>query len=62
MDVLLGASVTNRAACALVTAGGVATLCITKWTADPSFENKLYELFLADGLTPVVRGSELYGS
>lgn len=62
LDFLLGASVSNRAACAMLTYNNVATLGITKMTADPSFENKLYELFLSDGITPVVRGSELYGS
>lgn len=60
MDFLLGTSVTNRAACAMVTAGGVASLCVSKWTADPSFENKLYELMEKDGLKVCVKGSELY--
>lgn len=62
MDFLLGSSATNRAACAMVTVNNTATLCVTKLTSDPSFENKLYELFLNDGLTPSVRGSELYGN
>lgn len=60
MDFVLGTSVTNRAACAMVTANGVATLCVSKWTADPSFENKLYELLEKDGLSVSVKGSELY--
>jgi len=59
MDFVLGASITNRASCAMVTFGDTATLSVTKNTADPSFEEALYELLCRDGLTPVVEGSEL---
>jgi len=62
MDFVLGSARTNRACCAMVTFGKTSTLSITKITADPSFEEKLYELLIADGVTPVVEGSELYGN
>ncbi len=59
MDVVLGAAITNRASCSLVTCGNTSTLSVSKNTADPSFEEALYELLCRDGLTPVVEGSEL---
>lgn len=62
MDFVLGTSITNRAGCALVTFGNTAMLSISKMTADPSFEEKLYSLLLADGITPIVEGSEPYES
>ena len=61
MDFVLGTSITNRAACSLVTLENTATLSVTKMTSDPSFENKLYSMFQENGLTPEVKGSELYG-
>lgn len=62
MDFVLGAAATNRASCALVTFADTATLSITKMTADPSFEEKLYSLLTDDGIIPVVEGSERYDS
>ena len=62
MDFVLGTEITNRAACAMVTVGNVATLSISKLTADPSFEEALYDLLCQDGIVPVVEGSELYES
>jgi hypothetical protein len=59
MDFVLGASITNRTGCAMVTFGNTTTLSVSKNTADPSFEEALYELLCRDGLTPVVEGSEL---
>jgi len=59
MDFVLGASITNRASCSMVTFGDIATLSVSKNTADPSFEEALYELLCRDGLNPVVEGSEL---
>lgn len=61
MDFVLGTSITNRAACSMLTLGSVTSLSIAKLTADPSFENKLYTLFVENGVTPSVKGSELYG-
>lgn len=58
MDFVLGTMLTNRAGCAMVTCNGVATLSITKMTADPSFEEKLYELLEQDGIHATVEGSE----
>jgi len=62
MDFVLGSARTNRASCAMVSYGNTATLSISKFTADPSFEEKLYELLESDGISPIVEGSELYGN
>jgi len=59
MDFVLGAALTNRASCSIVTFENCATLSVSKNTADPSFEEALYELLCRDGLAPVVEGSEL---
>lgn len=60
MDFVLGTALTNRAGCAVVTCGGIATFSITKLTADPTFEEKMYDLLCADGIAVAVEGSELY--
>ncbi len=60
MDMVMGPSATNRAACSLVTFGNSATLSITKSTADPSFEETLYDLLVADSVSIAVEGSALY--
>ena len=62
MDFVLGTAITNRAECALVTIHNTATLSITKLTADPSFEEKLYALLGGDDIPVRVEGSELYES
>ena len=60
MDAVLGTAITNRAGCAVVTFQNTTTFSITKMTADPSFEEKMYDLLCADGITVAVEGSELY--
>lgn len=60
MDVVMGPSTTNRASCALVTFGNTATLSITKSTADPSFEDTLYNLLSEDKVSMTMEGSALY--
>lgn len=60
MDFCLGAQVTNRLACAAVTCGNTATFSISKMTADPAFEEKLYQLLTSDGIETEVEGSEYY--
>lgn len=60
MDFVLGTAITNRACCSLVTFGNTATFSITKMTADPTFEEQLYHLLTADGVTTHVEGSELH--
>jgi hypothetical protein len=60
MDFCLGAQVTNRLACAAVTCGNVATFSISKMTADPAFEEKLYQLLINDGIDTEAEGSECY--
>ncbi len=60
MDFVLGTGAVNRASCAMVTFENTATLSISKSTADPSFEERVYDLLVADGIIPIVEGSELY--
>lgn len=60
MDFVLGTALTNRVSCAMVTCNRVAMLSITKMTADPSFEEALYRLLEADGISPHLEGSALY--
>ena len=62
MDFVLGTVAISRAACSMVTAGDTATFSIAKLTADPSFEERMYSLFVENNLEPHVSGSELYGS
>lgn len=62
MDFVLGPAKTNRASCALVTYGGITTLTVSKTTADPSFEEKLFELLKKDGIPITIEGSEAYES
>ena len=56
MDFMLGGS------CGLVTFENTATLTIAKIRTDPSFEEKLYSLLVADGILPIVEGSDFYES
>ena len=60
MDFCLGAQMTNRVACAAITQGGVLTFSITKMTADPTFEEKMYQLLSDDGIAVRVEGSDYY--
>ncbi|MFH1879632.1 MAG: hypothetical protein ABIK64_02425 [Bacillota bacterium] len=60
MDAAMGPAITNRASCALVTLGNTATLSITKITVDPTFEETLYGLLVADAVSLTVEGSALY--
>lgn len=62
MDFVLGPAISNRANCALVTFGQTTTLSVTKMTADPSFEEAMYNLLRQDGINPVMEGSPLYGN
>ena len=60
MDFVLGTAITNRAGCAAVTVNGTATFSITKMTVDPTFEEKMYELLAADGISAAAEGSGYY--
>ena len=60
MDFLLGTASTNRAECTLVTVGDAATFTVTKSTADPSFEEKMYELLKKDGIELSAEGIRYY--
>ena len=60
MDFCLGAQVTNRLACTAITCAGIATFSISKMTLDPTFEEKMYQLLLADGIETTVEGSDYY--
>lgn len=60
MEFVLNTSTKNRASCGLVTYNDVATLSITKLTKDPSFETRIHDLLLKDGIDITVEGSEIY--
>ena len=60
MDFCLGAQQLNRLACAVVTFGNVTTFSISKMTADPTFEDRMYQFLTDDGITVEVEGSEFY--
>lgn len=60
MDFVLGTAITNRVSCGLVTVNGVSTFSITKMTIDPTFEEKMHSLLVADGVEMSVEGSGLY--
>ena len=60
MDFVLGTAKTNRVSCAAVTINQTTTFSITKMTADPTFEEKMYELLCCDGMKVTVEGSGLY--
>ena len=62
MDFVLGTAITNRAGCAMVTFHNRTTFSIAKMTVDPSFEEKMYDLLCADGITVTVEGSGSYES
>ena len=62
MDFVLGTTITNRAGCSAVTVNGVTTFSIAKTTADPTFEEMMWELLRRDGILVEVEGSECYGS
>ena len=62
MDFALGAQMTNRLACTAITCNGVLTFTISKMTADPTFEEKMYQLLTADGIAVEVEGSEYYAN
>jgi hypothetical protein len=60
-DFVLGTGVVNRARCTLVTFRNTATLTVSKYTVDPSFEEALFRLLTEGGMCPRMEGSELYG-
>ena len=60
MDFALGTSFFNRASCGAITVNDVTTLSISKHTLDPSFEERMYELLLEDGIEVSVEGSGFY--
>lgn len=62
MDAVLGAAVSNRVTCTMVTCNNVATFTITKMTDDSSFENAMLRQFKEFGLNVKLHGSEKYGN
>lgn len=60
LDFVLGPEITNRVSCTMVSIKNTATFTITKMTVDPSFEEKMYDLLVADGIDVQVEGSGLY--
>jgi len=57
---MTGPPITNRASCSVVTMNDTMTFTIAKATLDPSFEEAMYDLLLANGISVVVEGSEFY--
>lgn len=62
MDFVLGTSCINRAQLAVATVNNMTTISISKYTKDPSFEERIYSLLKEDGLDIVVEGSGVYGN
>jgi|BioPla2DNA2_1021312.scaffolds.fasta_scaffold00506_19 hypothetical protein len=60
MDTVMGPPITNRASCSVITMNDIATFSITKTTFDPTFEEAMYDLLLADGISITVEGSDFY--
>ena len=60
VDAVLGPPITNRAACSIVTMNDIATFTITKTTLDPTFEEAMHDLLLADNISMTVEGSDFY--
>lgn len=60
MDFILGTGITNRAGCSVITINGITTFSINKMTVDPTFEEKMYELLINDGIEVSVEGSGFY--
>ena len=59
-DFILGPSVINKAACAMVTFQNTAVFTITKTTVEPSFEKRMEKLLREDGIDLKIEGSPLY--
>ena len=62
MDFLLGTSFFHRAQVTGCAVNGITTLSISKYTKDPSFEERLYNILKNDGLDVAVEGSEYSGN
>lgn len=60
MSFTLSTYATKRCACTAVSINDTTVLTVTKNVVDPSFEEKLYELLMADGVHVDVEGSALY--
>lgn len=58
MDFVLGTSFFNRAQASAVSVNGVTCISISKYTKDPSFEERFYEILKNDNLEVIVEGSE----
>lgn len=60
MDFVLGTAITNRAGCAVITVNDTTTFSISKMTVDPTFEEKMYDLLISDGIKVTAEGSDIY--
>jgi len=60
MDSVTGPPITNRASCSVVTINNTVTFTIAKSTLDPTFEETMYDLLLADDISIIVEGSDFY--
>lgn len=62
MDFVLGTSCINRIQIGVASVNDITTISVSKYTKDPSFEERMYQLLTADGLNVVVEGSGCYGN
>jgi hypothetical protein len=60
MDAITGQPITNRASCSVVTTNDTMTFTIAKATLDPTFEEAMYDLLLANNISMTVEGSDFY--
>ena len=60
MDFVLGTGITNRAACSLVSYNGVSVFSVTKYTADPTFEESMNNLLKSENIKFTVEGSRIW--
>lgn len=60
MDFVLGTGITNRAACSLVTYNNVSVFSVTKYTADPTFEESMNRLLKTENVRFTVEGSRIW--
>ena len=61
-DFILGGGSVQRAGCSVVSFGNKTVFSVSKYTADPSFEERLWKLLVEAGIPVDVEGSELDAS
>lgn len=59
IDFVLGAGITNRAGCAVITVNNILNFSISKMTYDTTYEEKMYELLQKNGIDVEIIDNEL---